>query len=276
MLFAMSDLLEQGRMAEHVAMLDEFSIRAGEAHLVLYEVYAMFQRASHALAAGRYEEARQLADAALAAGRRAHGVNAEVAYAGLWFRLALDRGTLAETVPECERMYAANPRLRMWQIAVVRGLVAADRHDDARVHFEDLVGRDGVHLRDNQMFLPATCTLAEVALALGDAARGAVVLAALERYAGRIATSGLAGIAIGPVSHYVGLAAEATGDRAAASRYQRLAIAHAARDDARPYEARARHALARVLAADGETDAAAREAGLAAAIAAEIGLVLDG
>src|SRR4051812_15550738 len=120
MLFAMSDLLEQGRMAEHQAMLDEFAGRAGELHVVLFQVYAMFQRASHALSAGDYAAARRLADEALAAGRRSHGVNAEVAYAGVWFRLALDLGTLATTLPESQRMHAANPRLRMWQIAVVR------------------------------------------------------------------------------------------------------------------------------------------------------------
>ncbi len=70
MLFAMSDLLEQGRMAEHLAMLDEFMARADELHVVLFQVYGMFQRASHALSAGDYPEARRLADAALAAGRR--------------------------------------------------------------------------------------------------------------------------------------------------------------------------------------------------------------
>ena len=53
-----------------------------------------------------------------------------------------------------ERMFAANPRLRMWQIAVVRSLVAAGRLDDARVHYADLVVADGVQLRDNQMYLP--------------------------------------------------------------------------------------------------------------------------
>ncbi len=209
MLFAMSDLLEQGRMAEHLAMLDEFTRRADEAHVVLFQVYGMFQQASHALSSGDYPEARRLADAALAAGRKSHGVNAEVAYAGVWFRMALDLGTLPTTLAESERQHAADPRLRMWQIAVVRSLVAAGRLDDARVHYEDLVRLDGVQMRDNQMFLPATCTLAEVAVAIDDPERAAVVRRSLEPYAARIATSGLAGISIGPVSHYVGLAAEA-------------------------------------------------------------------
>ena len=163
MLFAISDLLERDRQAEHLAMLDEFTARAAELHLPLFETYGRFQRASHALSAGDYAEARRLADDALATGRRSHGVNAEVAYAGVWFRLALDLGRVTETLPESERMLAANPRLRMWQIAVVRALVETDRIADARAHFEDIVGLDGVHMRDNQMFLPTTATLAEVA-----------------------------------------------------------------------------------------------------------------
>jgi DNA-binding SARP family transcriptional activator/tetratricopeptide (TPR) repeat protein len=274
MLFAMSDLLEEGRVVEHEAMLDEFERRAGEAHLRLYEVYAMFQRASHSLSAGDFATAQRLADEALAAGRRSHGVNAEVAYAGVWYRLALDRGELGSTLPESERMYAANPRLRMWQIAVVRALISVGRLDDARVHYEDIVGLDGVHMRDNQMFLPATCTLAEVAIAVDDPARAAVVRAALEPYADRIATSGLAGISIGPVSGYVGMAAEAAGDLEAAERFQRAAIARNVHDGTRPHEARARHSLARVLAARGEAEAAGAEAARAASIASELGMVL--
>ena len=221
MLFAMSDLLEQDRMHEHITMLDEFQQRADELHLVLFQVYAMFQRASLALSAGQYDEARRLADEALAAGRRSHGVNAEVAHAGAWFRLLLDLGKLPDTLERSERMLAANPRLRMWQIAVVRALVAAGRLDDARVHYADLVSLDGVQLRDNQMYLPGACILTEVAIAIDDPARAAVLRAALEPYADRIATSGLAGISVGPVAHYVGLAAEAAGDRRAAIRFQR-------------------------------------------------------
>jgi hypothetical protein len=197
-----------------------------------------------------------------------------VAYAGVWFRLALDLGTLPETLAETERMYAANPRLRMWQIAVIRGLVAAGRLDEARTHYEDLVAVDGVQMRDNQMFLPATCTLAEVAVVIDDRTRAEVIRQSLEPYADRIATSGLAGISIGPVSHYVGLAAEAAGDLAAAARFQRTAIARNIADGTRPHEARARHALARVLRAQDDADAAAVEEQAATTIAAAVGLVL--
>jgi tetratricopeptide (TPR) repeat protein len=255
-------------------MLDEFTVRAAELHLPLFETYGRFQRASHALSAGDYAEARRLADEALATGRRSHGVNAEIAYAGAWFRLALDLGRLPETLPESERMLAANPRLRMWQVAVARALVETDRRDDAEAHLADLVGPDGVHMRDNQMFLPATCTLAEVVAAIDDRDRAAVIQHALEPYADRIATSGLAGISIGPVSGYAGLAAYAAGDLDAAERLLDDAIARNVADGTRPHEARARLARARVHAARGEHEAAAAEERAARELAASIGLVL--
>jgi len=125
------------------------------------------------------------------------------------------------------------------------------------------------------MYLPGTCTLAEVAVAIDDPERAAIVRRSLEPYAERIATSGLAGISIGPVSHYVGLAAEASGDLAAAADFQRAAIERNRRDGTRPHEARAHFALGRVLRALGDDEAAATELATATAMATEIGLVLD-
>ncbi|MET0146892.1 MAG: BTAD domain-containing putative transcriptional regulator [Ilumatobacteraceae bacterium] len=278
MLFALTDLLELGRLDEHMAMLADFKRRAGALHIALFEVYATFMEASHALSAGEYHRAERLAEAALAAGIRSHGVNAEVSYAGIWYRLALDLGRLPSTIPETERMLTVSPRLRMWQIALVRALVAAQRFDDAKAVLADLVGPDGVHMRDNQMFLPSTCTLAEVALAVGDRERAQVVRDALEPYATRMAVSGLAGIAIGPVSGYIGLAAHATGDLDGAERLLRDSIAVSARFGMRAHEARFRHALAAVVrqrAANGDAATADEEDHLAAAIAADIGLVFE-
>ncbi len=277
MLFALTDLTELGRLDEQRAMLARFRARAAELHLPLFEVYAEFGEASHQLSAGNYDEADRLATAALAKGIRSHGVNAEVAYAGLRYRIALDRGQLADRIPEAEQMVARLPRLRMWQIALVRALVAADRHDEARPVFEELVGHDEVHIRDNQMFLPATCTLAEVVHELGDRERADVLRRTLEPYASRIAVSGLAGISIGPVSGYVGIAAHTSGDLAAAERWLRTAISVDVRFGLHPYEARARQALAAVLrerGAPGDAEQAAVEEAAAAAIAGPLGLAL--
>jgi hypothetical protein len=84
----------------------------------------------------------------------------------------------------------------------------------------------------------------------------------------------LAGISVGPVSGYAGIAALAAGDLDAAERHLRDAIGRNVAAGTRPHEARARLALARVHLARGDERAAAAEEASARAIAAEIGLAL--
>lgn len=276
MLFALSDLLELGRVDEQQDLLARFRARAAEVHMPLFEVYGEFAAASHLLSTGAHEEAERVAAAALAKGIRSHGFNAEVAHTGVRFRLAVHRGQLAARVEECQEMVARN-RLRMWQIALVRSLVAAGRHEEAKEHLDELVGPDRLLLKDNPTFLVAAATLTEALHDLGDSRRAAIARQALEPYADRIGVSGLAGISIGPISGYLGLAAHTTGDLDAAERWLRQAIAVDERFGLRPYEARSRHALAAVLAERGrrgDVAQAAAEEATARLMAAEIGLVL--
>lgn len=278
MLFTLTDLMELGRVDEHLEMLARFRSRAADLHLTLFEVYGAFMQAARLLSTGRYAEAQQEADAALERGVRSHGVNAQITYAGIRYRIELDQGRIARTVDESERMVASNPRLRMWQVALVRSLVEVDRHDDAAALLAELVGTDGVALRDNQMFLLQTCVLTEVAEALGDTGRCAVLQEALEPYAGRVAVSGLAGMTIGPISGYIGLAALGAGDLDGAERYLRQGVAENVAHGTRPHEARARRDLARLLrrrAATGDDEEAVKLDAEARRIADDIGLVLD-
>ena len=126
-----------------------------------------------------YEEAQRLADEARAAGVRSHGVNAEVAYAGFAYRMALDHGRLAALVPDIERLVSARP-LRTWQIARLRSLVEVDQPADARPLLGTFVDTERLLIGENQMFLPSACTLVEVADALGDRERASVLQHALD------------------------------------------------------------------------------------------------
>jgi hypothetical protein len=277
MLFALSDLLESGRMEEHLAMLDSFKTTASELHLPMFEVYAQFIEASHALSAGRYAEARRLADSALAAGIRSHGRNAEVTHAGILYRLSLDTGRLVDLLPEIERQVAANPRLRLWQIALVRTLAEAGRGAEAAALLADLVGADGLHLRDNQMFFPSLCALVDVAFMLGDRSRSQLLFGVLEPYRGRLAIAGLAGLSMGPVSGYAGRAAHAAGCLDAAEDLLRETVGSCEELGLRPSEALARLDLAAVLRdldRPGDRAEADAEEAVARSIADAIGLVL--
>jgi DNA-binding SARP family transcriptional activator/tetratricopeptide (TPR) repeat protein len=276
-LFAMSDLLEQGRVEHHLRLLAEFRSRATDLHMPLYLTYALFIEAGHRLAAGDYREAERLADEALALGKGSHGVNAEIVHGGIQYLLAQDRGNLAATLPVIEQMAAAHPRLRMWRIAMLGALLDGGRYDEGRRIFESFVGTRSLRLLPNQIFLPAACALAQASAQLGDPTRAVVLHQILERYADRLAVSGIGGISVGSVSRYAGLAAHAGGDLDAAERLLTAAVAVSGRHGMRAHEARARHDLAAVLAGRGRAEDQARAAAerhTARALAEELGLVL--
>ena len=276
-LFALADLLELGRIEDHLAMLGEFRAQAADAHLALFDVYGMFLEVSRLVSIGRYDEAQKLADEARATGLRSHGENAEVAYAGFAYRVAMDRGRLASLLPDIERLVAIRP-LRTWQISRLRILTEVpDRRADAEQLLAEFVDADRVRIGQNQMFLPAAAALVEVTHALGDAERAAALADALSPYLGRVAVAGLAGFSVGPVSGYVGLAALTAGDLESAERFLRQAIEENVAQGTRPYEARARRDLAATLRArggPGDAGEAARHAAEARDIAADIGLTL--
>ncbi len=276
-LFAMSDLLEQSRLEDHLRLLAEFRARAVALHMPLYLTYALFIEAGHRVAAGELAEAERLADEALALGRASHGANAEIVHSGIRYLLAQERGQLASTLAGTEQMAAAHPRLRMWKVATLGALLDAGRRDEARRIFETVVGTRSLKLHDNQIFLPAACALAQAAVELGDASRAAVLQAALAPYADRQAVSGLGGISVGPVSRYAGMAARASGDLDAAERLLRAAIEQCTRDGMRAHEAHARADLAAVLTDRGRPEdqhEAVAEFQQARTLATELGLVL--
>jgi hypothetical protein len=277
MLVAMTDLLESGRVDEQLAMLRAFRERSATLHSPLYDVYSDFLESCRLLAVGEYDEAERVANEALAAGLSAHGSNTEMAHAGQMFCLVWDRGQLADVVDFVEVTAAANPQLKIWTIALVGALAAAGRLDDARKPFEALVTPAGIDLPDDSLWFTGVSFLVEVAKALGDGPRAAVLRGALEPYAGRVAITGLGGVGIGPVRRYVGVAAHVAGDIDAAVDHLTLAVAESTRHGMRPFTARAHRDLAAALRdrdAPGDDAAAVDHDARATAIAGEIGLVL--
>jgi DNA-binding SARP family transcriptional activator/tetratricopeptide (TPR) repeat protein len=277
MLTAMIDLLEAGRVDEQLTMLRAFKERAATLHSPLYDVYSDFLESCRLLTIGAYDEAERVANESLAAGLAAHGSNTEMAHAGQMFCLVWDRGQLADVVDFVELTAAASPQVKIWTIALVGALAAAGRLDEARKPFEELVTPAGIDLPDDSLYFTGVCFLVEVAKALGDGPRAAILREALEPYAGRVAITGLGGVGIGPVRRYVGVAAHVAGDPDAAIAHLEVAITESTRHGMRPFTARAHRDLAAALrdrGAPGDAAAADRHAAEAAAIAGDIGLVL--
>ena len=173
-------------------------------------------------------------------------------------------------------MVAGHPDVPIWRIALVGSLAAAGRSAEAQEAFDSLVTADGVVLPDDSLFFTGACFLVEAARALGDARGAAVLRRTLEPYVGRVATTGLGGVGIGPVRRYVGVAAHVEGDLDAAVDHLEQAIDESTRHGLRPFTARAHRDLAAALTdrgRPGDDAAAAEHRAAATALAAEIGLV---
>ena len=222
-LFAMSDLLELGRADEHRALLESFRARAATLHMPMYEVYAHFIEANHRLAAGEYAEAQRLADLALEMGRAAHGVNAEIVYAGIKFRMAQDLDRRVALLDESERM-----------VQPTRGCASGRSPASAPSSTPAAATRSGPPSRSWSARTACACRTTRCSSSRPARSSlpprhsgtrcGPVSCGTLEPYADRLAVSGLGGISIGPVSRYVGVAAMVSGDVDAAARYLQQAV----------------------------------------------------
>ena len=184
MLVAMADLLESGRVDEQLAMLARFRERAATLHTPVYDTYTNFLYSCRLIVTGDYDEARRIADDALASGLAAHGISTEMAHAGQLFCRAWDHDELGELVDVVEATANAHPDFPIWRVALVGCLVAAGRPQRAAEVLAELVTPDGVQLRDNSMYFTAACFLVEGARALDDRMRAGVLLETLRPYAG--------------------------------------------------------------------------------------------
>lgn len=192
----------------------------------------------------------------MAVGRKSHGPNAEQAWAGHAFVRAWDQGGLAGLTDIVAAMEGPQS-LPIWQVAHAACSVAAGRFDDAQATLARHV--DGrLDLEDNSLWLTTACLLVEVARALGDVERSAVLHRELSPYAGRIVVSGLGRVSIGPVSRYAGVAAQVAGQSAEADILLSQAATQCHSVGATPYLARTLDDHAAVRSALGDEDGARR------------------
>jgi hypothetical protein len=137
--------------------------------------------------------------------------------------------------------------------------------------------RDDVDLHDDSLWGVGIAMLVEIARAVHDRERAAVLYTTVEPYVGRFVMGGLARASLGPLARYAGVAASLAGDPAGALRLLALSEAQCREVGARPFLARTLFDRAQVLSSRGRPgDDEAAESALveARATAAEIGLAL--
>jgi tetratricopeptide (TPR) repeat protein len=225
---------------------------------------------------GRHDEAMALAREALGLGRRMGDPTAESTFGGQAFSLALDRGNPEQAEAPFRRLAAERPGAAIYAASLALIEAETGRLDAARASLERFAADGFAGVKRDYGWWTVLGFLAQVAHAVGDAARAAQLEALLAPFADRHVVFGFVSLFYhGPVARHLGLLAHTRGDLDLACVRFEAAANRAVRLGARPMRARiqADHAAAlRARGAAGDSGRARALAGEAAATAAALGM----
>jgi DNA-binding winged helix-turn-helix (wHTH) protein/tetratricopeptide (TPR) repeat protein len=149
----------------------------------------------------------------------------------------------------------SEPRHRSY---MARLLLDVGRHDEARREFEAMCAPDFATITKDLNYLYVLGQSAVLAVALGDGERVRALYPLLRPYEHANTPNGF-WFALGSVAHYLGLLAEALGDRQAALGHFEVAVERNRTMGARMYELQSEIELGRLLSAKAGTSARARD-----------------
>jgi tetratricopeptide (TPR) repeat protein len=227
------DLLELGRVREAAAEIDAYEALADAVALPHFLWYVPLWRAALALLAGRWSEAGELSDRALALGRQADDPNALIFIGiqrehGLYVRRRLREANRARIVEGG----AASPAAAEWLVHVALIDAETGATGDARRLVSELA-RDDVLAMDANWH--GACILADAAVHVGDRDAGAVLYRLLEPHARLFPVVARAIGCLGSAERYVGRLAGLLGRHDEAVSRLRRAVAENERVGAAPY-----------------------------------------
>jgi DNA-binding SARP family transcriptional activator/tetratricopeptide (TPR) repeat protein len=263
------DLLELGRVEEAAAEVDAYEELADAVGLPLFRWYVPMWRGTLALLAGRWDEAHELSEHALALGRQADdpnaplfvGIQRETSQAVRWLFGEIDVGRLAEGG-------TGTPAEAGWRMHLALTHAQLGATDEAR----RLVARLGSEPLPLDANWHAACVLGEAAVYVGDRDVGAALYETLEPHARLFPVLARAVGCLGSNEYYVGLLAGLLGRRDEAVARLRRAIEEDDRAGAGPHAATALLRLGEALAESGEHDQARDALQQAAARADALGM----
>ena len=251
---------------------------AEEMRQPMYRWFTTWWRGSRALCDGRFDEAERLRREALALGTRIQHPAAVAIAEGQRLWLVGERTGLDESLePAMHFLLEYYPPAAV-SLRAGEAFYHAEHGDEAEAQrqFEALAAEDFRDLPRDEHWLVATAQLAEVACALHDRRRAAILYELLTPFAERNVVHDLLRAYAGSASHHLGLLAAELGRAGDAAAHFERALAMNARMGARPYVARTLFAYARaLLARPGEASRrkATRLLDECIAAADEIGLV---
>jgi DNA-binding SARP family transcriptional activator len=233
--------------------------------------YSTVMRSLIPLVRGEFAEAEQLANEALEIGQRAQSWDAAFSHSILLFAVRREQGRLEE-VDQLVRTYVDEyAGYRSFRCLVPLIDCELGRTDEAHIRFEELAGEGFDALPRDAEWVFNVSVLAQVAVYLDDRARAGMLYDLLLPYAQRNAT--LTGeIAIGSVSHYLGLLAALLGRWDDAERHFEDALEMNGRMTARPWVAHTQEDYGRMLLERGEIQRGAQLVTAALAAYRELGM----
>ncbi len=233
--------------------------------------YARAYRATSALLQGDVGTAGELADQLFAETRE--DVNSVNTAAALQLAVVRERGGVVELLPALAHLSAANPSIAAFAAAEALGQVVARQPGPARRALRSWVAPGLPRVERDLVYLLCLATLAEAAALLAleapddDDATTAVLLEALDPYAGQVCAGAHGVVTLGAADTHRGMLLLARGDVAAATRALEAGAALEQQMGAPLLLARSRAWLSRSVAAgaDAPRAAALREQALRAA-----------
>jgi len=250
------DLLELGRVGEAAAEIDAYEALADAVALPHFRWYVPLWRATLALLAGRWAEAGELADRALALGRQADDPNAPL-FVGIQRHHSLyAQGRIGEV--DRARIVeggAASPAAAEWLVNLALLDAETGATEDARRLVREL-GRDGGSALAMDANWHGTCILAEAAVLVADRESGAALYALLEPHSRLFPVIARAIGFLGSNEYYVGRLAGLLGRHDEAVARLRRAVAENDRAGAGPHAVAALLCLGEALAQRGEQESA--------------------
>jgi tetratricopeptide (TPR) repeat protein len=250
------DLLELGRVREATAEIDAYEALADAVALPHFRWYVPLWRATLALLAGRWVEARELADRALALGRQADDPNA-----ALFVGIQREHSLYAERrIHEMDRARlvdggAASPAAAEWLVYVALIDAETGATEEARRLIGKLARNDCSALAMDANWHGA-CVLADAAVLVADREAGAALYSLLEPHARLFPVVARAVGCLGSNEHYVGRLAGLLGRHDEAVARLRRAVTENDRAGAGPHAAAALLRLGETLTDGGEQESA--------------------
>ncbi len=215
------DLLERGDRDAVDAQIEAFCAGAEHLRQPLYLWQAAVWRAMRALLDGKLQQAEELAAEAVASGGPAEQVTAAQYYAIQLLAIRREQGRIGELEPAARGLVASNPVRPAWRAGLATVLCESGQLAEARSEFATLAAHDFGDIPRDGDWITTITLLCDVAVALEDANRAALLYEALRPYSGVIVVAGIGVVCLGSAARYLGkLAATMGREREAARHFQ--------------------------------------------------------